>query len=117
MGNVGKSSRDTSEGEGPVVLINTFYPRPGKLDEFLEMQIAEARHLGDAARALGWLGNRIHRARNNQKVVVVTAFTSMAAKEQWARSDLFIEHRRRIEPLLERVESDPFDLVFKSGDL
>ncbi|MBS3647155.1 hypothetical protein KEU06_00760 [Pseudaminobacter sp. 19-2017] len=87
----------------------------GKLDEFLETQIAEAGHLGDATRAMGWLGNRIHRARDGRTAVIVTAFASEAARKRWAESQLFADHLIRIEPLLERVESNAFDLVFASG--
>jgi heme-degrading monooxygenase HmoA len=100
-----------------IVLINTFHTKPGKLDEFLEMQIAETRRLGEAARAMGWRGNRIHRSRDGQMAVIVTMFGSAAAQRRWAESEFFAEHLRRISPLLEQVDSKAFDLVFESGDL
>ncbi|MBS3651746.1 antibiotic biosynthesis monooxygenase [Pseudaminobacter sp. 19-2017] len=80
----------THDDDSPVVLINTFHPKPGKLDEFLETQIAEAGHLGGAARAMGWLGNRIHRAQDGRTAVIVTAFAPEAARKRWAESDLSI---------------------------
>jgi heme-degrading monooxygenase HmoA len=105
----------THGDDSSIVLINTFHPKPGNLDEFLETQIAEAGHLGDAARATGWLGNRIHRARDGRTAVIVTAFASEAARKRWAESELFADHLTRIKHLLDRVESNAFDLVFESG--
>jgi heme-degrading monooxygenase HmoA len=100
----------------PFVLINTFYAKAGKLDEFIELQIAEARRLRETARQMGWLGNRIHRSVDETSAVIVTAFRSREAQQEWSRSGAFSDHLVRIMPLLERVESHPCELVFRSGD-
>lgn len=110
----GTTSRDQSQ---PVTLINTFYPKPGKLDEFVALQVEEARSLGGAARQMGWRGNRIHRSRDGTVAVIVTVFESAAAKQRWTESEQFAEHLRRIGPLLDRVESRECDFVAGYGAL
>ena len=101
----------------PVTLINTFYPKPGKLDEFLALQVEESRTLGAEAHRHGWRGNRIHRSRDDERVIIVTVFASAAAKRRWAESASFAEHLQRLAPLLERVDSCECDLVAENGML
>lgn len=100
---------------GTVVLVNTFHPKPGLLDEFIAMQVAESRRLGRIARSMGWLGNRIHRARDGGMAVIVTAFASEEAHRHWAATEEFADHLERIAPLLERVESKALTLVASNG--
>jgi hypothetical protein len=54
------NSRTALEGDDaqaqpdqPIVFVNTFTPKPGRLEEFIRTQAAEAARLGDAARAMG----------------------------------------------------------------
>lgn len=111
------SAATSRDQDRPVTLINTFYPKPGKLDEFIALQVEEARGLGGAAREMGWRGNRIHRSRDGMVAVVVTVFESTAAKQRWTESEQFAEHLRRIGPLLDRVESRECDFVAGHGAL
>lgn len=92
-------------------LINTFTPKAGETDTFLELQLAEIGKLREAAAQSGWLGNEVYRAKDGERVIIVTRFRSKEAKEQWAHSSHFAAHLRRIEPLLDRGESLPVDLV------
>lgn len=118
MNTTANASGTASYGqEQPVTLINTFYPKRGKLDEFLALQVEEARRLGGAAREMGWRGNRIHRSRDRATAVIVTVFESAAAKQRWSESEQFAEHLRCIGPLLDRVESRECDLVAGYGTL
>lgn len=108
---------DDEAGDCAITLINTFYPRPGKLDEFLRIQIEESEKLGVLARQQGWRGNRIHRTRDGTAAIIVTVFESAVAKEQWAKSEAFAQHLTRISPLLQQVDSRECDLVATFGAL
>ncbi|XDA98737.1 NAD(P)H-dependent oxidoreductase [Sulfitobacter sp. LCG007] len=92
-------------------LINTFTPKAGETDNFLELQLAEIGKLRAAAAQSGWLGNEVYRAKDGGRVVIVTRFRSREAKEQWAHSSHFAAHLQRIEPLLHHGESVQVDLV------
>ncbi len=98
-------------GDQPIVLIDTFTPKPGRLDEFTRTQMAEAAQLGEEARRMGWIGNRIYRTHDGRAVVIVTMFASAAARDRWAGSAASAEHRKLIEPMLEEVESTPCELM------
>ena len=107
--------QNNAGADRPVVAINMFTPKPGQLDEFIRTQAAETVRLGDAARRMGWIGNRIYRTQDGRAAVVVTMFESAAAQNRWAASNLFAEHRRLIEPMLEGVESTPCELMASNG--
>jgi heme-degrading monooxygenase HmoA len=102
---------------GPVVLIDTFLPRPGRREEFLRLQVAEAQHLHREAVRYGWRGNRIYRSHDGEAVVVVTAFDSVQGKTEWVRSETFAEHLRRLDPLLEHSLSRACEPVAGIGEL
>lgn len=104
-----------SEHRGPVVLVNTFFPKAGMLDAFVSLQIEEARRLADDAHAHGWRGNRIHRALDGTTAAIVTAFDSARDQERWAETPMFRDHLARMSPLLERIESRRDELVAENG--
>lgn len=102
---------------GPVVLIDTFLPRPGRREEFLRLQVAETQRLRHEAARYGWRGNRIYRSHDGEAVVVVTAFDSVQGKTEWVRSETFAEHLRRLDPLLEHSLSRACEPVAGIGEL
>lgn len=94
-----------------IILINSFVPQPGKLDALQEMQLAESQRLGAESAEYGWLGNTIYRNEDAGRLVIVTRFRNEAGKAAWQQSAAFADHLRRLEPLLERVDSAPVALV------
>ena len=99
----------------PYTLINTFYPKPDKRDEFLALQLDEIRRLSTWAGNLGWLGNRVYRAKQENRIVIITSFKSKEARQRHADSPEFLEHVERIRPLVERVESVEYVLVSENA--
>lgn len=93
------------------VLVNTFTPKPGLIDAFLALQLAEMQRLGEAAQRTGWCGNEVYRAHDGASVIIVTRFETREAQQAWAQRSEFARHRERIGPLLETVHSVPCDLV------
>lgn len=102
---------------GPVVLIDTFLPKPGRREEFLRLQVAETQRLRHEAARYGWRGNRIYRSHDGEAVVVVTAFDSVQGKTEWVRGETFAEHLRRLDPLLEHSLSRACEPVAGTGEL
>lgn len=98
----------------PLLLVTTFYPKPGRFDEFVAVQVEGlGRMLKNGAP--GWKGNRLLTSVNGQAVVMVSHFESAEAQEEFTRRADFAEHRARISPLLERVESGQCELAFEAG--
>lgn len=102
------------KAKAPLTLINTFYPKPGKLMELAQLQQKETAKLGIEAERHGWLGNEIYRAEDSESLVIVTRFASKADKEAWQQTSAFKAHLELISPLLERVESRVFHLLSKN---
>jgi hypothetical protein len=105
----------------PVVLINVFTPKPGKLDPLIRYQADDLRDLWHAGRFPGWLGSRWHRAIDADRAANVTAYESMDAynrlKEEPELAKRFSEHLRRIGPLVERVEGGFYSVVESVGQV
>ncbi|WP_242107439.1 antibiotic biosynthesis monooxygenase family protein [Luteimonas aquatica] len=102
---------------GPVVLVDTYLPRPGRREEFLALLAGDTRRLRAEAERAGWRGNRIYRSHDGEAVVVVTAFDSLQAKADWTRSEAFADHLRRIDPLLEHSLSRTCSPVAGAGEI
>lgn len=100
---------------GPVVLINTFHVRPGRLDEFIEVQILEVHRLGMRASAAGWMGSRLHRSHDGRTAVMMTLFESVAAHRRWLSAYDFSDHLARAEPLLDAADPRYYSLAFEAG--
>ena len=96
---------------GAYTLVNLFTPKPGETDRFIELQLRETAAMREDAVRQGWLGNEVYRARDGQRVVVVTRFADAGAQRDWAGTPAFAAHLDRIGPLLETVESIPVDQV------
>ncbi|WP_157019282.1 antibiotic biosynthesis monooxygenase family protein [Mesorhizobium xinjiangense] len=103
------------EPDGPVVLVNTFHAKPGKLDEFIELQLLEQHRMAATAAASGWRGSRLHRSLDGRTAIVVAVFESLAAQEAWSRRTAHSDQVGRIETLVERVESRTCAMVFEAG--
>ncbi len=103
------------EPQGPVVLVNTFHAKPGKLDEFIELQLLEQHRMAVTAAASGWRGSRLHRSLDGKTAVVVAVFESHAAQQAWSRRTAVSDYVTQIEPLLDHVESQTCAMVFEAG--
>ena len=99
----------------PVVLINTFTLKPGKMDEFLALQTeALQRFRGHIP---GWRGGRLHRAVDGDTAVLMSVFDSADAHRRFLETAGFDEHRQRVLPLVEDVQPAYYEIVHESGSL
>lgn len=101
----------------PYILLNTFVPAAGRIEEFLDRQLADGRAVGAVAAGHGWRGNRIYRTLDGCAVLVVTVFDSAADHEAWLQRDGFRQHIEHIGPLLDDVRSVPCELVAANGSI
>lgn len=99
----------------PVVLINTFTPKPGKLDEFIAAQTTALR--GFRGRVPGWRQSRLHRALDGNTVVMISVFDSVDDHRRWQETGLFAEHREKIRQLVERVDPGFYEVVYEAENV
>ncbi|TKW66428.1 MAG: NAD(P)H-dependent oxidoreductase [Paracoccus denitrificans] len=92
---------------GEQILLNVFTPKPGKLDELADLQMAESQRLGPISARFGWLGNEIY--RSNDKLMIVTRFAEGATG--FHETDEFKQHLDLLDPVLETVDSNPVTLL------
>lgn len=97
----------------PVVLINTFTLKPGKLAEFIDVQRAAVPSF--AGRVPGLLGSRMHRALDGGKAVLVTLFDTQENWQRFAQSAEFIAHRDKIQALIERADPGFYQVAYQTG--
>jgi heme-degrading monooxygenase HmoA len=103
------------DGTGPVVLINVFTPKPGKLDAFVETQKAELQRLAEQRAVKGWRSSRLHRALDGKTAVMVTVFDTIGDHKRWVATAAFAEHLDRIRPLIERAEPGYYELAAEAA--
>lgn len=99
--------------KGPIVVVNTFTPKPGALDEFIALQTAALPGL--SADLPGFRGSRLYRAEDGSKAVLVSVFDTAEAFRRFQQSEAFAAHRARILPFLERTEPGRYEIVYEAG--
>ncbi|MDQ8023162.1 MAG: NAD(P)H-dependent oxidoreductase [Moraxellaceae bacterium] len=95
----------------PVVLVNHFRPKPGKLDEFVALQDAAAT----LAREIpGWRGSRLLRDDESGSAVLISSFDDADAHREWmATSAAFAQHRDKVRALIDSSEPRFFEQVYE----
>jgi heme-degrading monooxygenase HmoA len=106
---------ESGQRRRPVVIINTFVAKPGKLDEFIALQDA-ARHRF-AGQIPGLRGSRMHRSLDGKTAVLMTAFDTLDDQKKWLATELFAEHRAQILPLIEQASPGAFEIVYQGGEI
>lgn len=85
----------------PFVLINSFTPKPGKLDELAAL-LESARDLF-SEEVSGFHGGRIYRDIDESSVLMIGVFETEDDYESWIVSDLFVRHHARLRPLIDSM--------------
>lgn len=102
-----------AQQDAPFVVVNTFTPRLGAVEQFLAVQKAALPEL--TAHAEGWRGTRLYRAAGGTKVWMVSVFATPEDFERFEASATFAAHRERVRPLLESAEPARCDPVYAAG--
>ncbi|MFD1794861.1 NADPH-dependent FMN reductase [Paracoccus aurantiacus] len=94
------------------IYLNVFTPKPGKLDDLADLQMAETSRLGPISAEYGWLGNEIY--RSDEKLVIVTRFASDEQTGAWQQTAEFAQHLDLLDPALEQVDSTALTLLARN---
>ena len=98
----------------PVVFINIFTVKPGRLEEFVALQRA---YLEDSrGKVPGWRGSRLHRSLDGNRAIMVSTFDSIADHQRVHTTDRFAEHAAKIRQLVDGVEPGYFVLAKAVGE-
>jgi len=85
----------------PFVLINSFTPKPDKLDELAT--VLEAARDSFADEIPGFHGGRIYRDVDGSSALLIGVFETEDHYESWIATDLFASYREKILPLIESM--------------
>lgn len=107
----------TVEALAPVMLVVLIFPKPGRLERFLEAQLEGVRRITIEREFPGWRGNRLSRGLDGQTVVMVSMFNSLEAHRRFTQQREFAEHLERIAPMLERTEARFGAVMFAAGQV
>jgi len=85
----------------PFVLINSFTPKPGKLDELADLLEAARDRFADEVS--GFHGGRIYRDVDGSSALMIGVFETEDHYESWTASSLFARYREQIQPLIDSM--------------
>ncbi len=85
----------------PFVLINSFTPKPGKLDELAGLLEAARDRFSDEVP--GFHGGRIYRDVDGSSALMIGVFETEDDYESWIASTLFARYRAQIQPLIDSM--------------
>ncbi len=99
----------------PVVLINVFTVKPGKLNAFIELQTSAIQLFSH--RISGWRGSRLHKGLGGNTAVMMTVFDTVEHHKAWIASEQFEQHRVKVLQLVEKVEPAYYEVAHEAGHL
>ncbi len=108
-----ESHRPAPAPPQPAILFNVFRPKPGKLDEFIELQTAALQRFAQTVD--GWRGGQLHRSVDGSSALMITAFDSADHHRRWTESESFAPHRERILDIIENAERGYYERVYQAG--
>ena len=92
--------------------INTFTPKPGRIDDFLAAQREGVARLGNI---VGLNSSHVYRAEDGSRAIVVAGFDSVEAFQAFQSGAAFQAERARLQPLLEGAQPAFYRLVHERG--
>ena len=98
---------------GPVVFINIFTVKPGRLDDFIAIQKANLD--GSVGVVKGWRGSRLHRATDGRTAIMMSAFDTIGDHKRVHETNRFAEHVRKVRPLIESAGPGYYQVVHEVG--
>ena len=78
----------------PFVLINSFTPKPGKIDELARLLEAARDRFAD--RDPGFHGGRVYRDVDGNSALLISVFETEDHYEDWISTAMFAEYQRQI---------------------
>ncbi len=97
----------------PITVINRLVIKPGKIDEFIEVQQNYAASVMNSA--TGLIGSRMYRSAEGSTVVLVSQFESMEAQEKIRQTDAFKQNLSRLQSLVESSSPGLYEEAYTTG--
>src|SRR5262245_24807311 len=82
-----------------LISISVITPRPGRFDEFMDLQLAQLSRL--RGKVPGVSGSRLFRSLDGRSVVMVSMFESAEAQKRFVDSPDLKDHLDNVRPLVE----------------
>lgn len=98
----------------PVTVINFFLIKPGKMNQFIEVQRSFTAAL--KTKSAGLIGSRMYRSLDGKSAVRVAQFESARSHEGTRQSDAFEEHLKRVQPYVESANPNSYEEAFTAGN-
>ena len=92
-----------SRREKPVLLLETYLPRPDRMGAFVRCLLAELRLPRRSGDVPDPETCRVYRSFDGEAVVVISEFASAAAKDRWLDSERRRMREAQLRPLLEHA--------------
>lgn len=96
----------------PVVWINVFTAKQGKLDELVAIQAEELLNFKSKG-IPGWISSHWHRSVDTNKAIMMTTFESIEFHKSWLEKTDFSDHLNKVKHLIEGAEGGYYTLVEK----
>jgi hypothetical protein len=93
----------------PLIHINIFTPKPGRLDDFISSQLEGRANLGEIR---GLTTSRLYRAEDGSCAILVAGFDSVEVHEEFKKGPAFQAERARLAPLLDGVQPAFYRLIY-----
>ena len=97
----------------PTTVINRLVIKPGKIDEFIEVQRNYAASLMKTP--AGLIASRLYRGIDGKTVVIVSQFESLEAFEKIRQQDSFTQNVSRLQALVESSSPGAYEEAFTTG--
>jgi quinol monooxygenase YgiN len=98
----------------PVTVINRLAIKPGKMDEFIDVQRNFASGL--MTKSSGLIGGRLYRSIDGKSAVLVSQFESDSAQAELRQSQAFKQHVNALQPIVESASPSLYEEAYTTGD-
>jgi quinol monooxygenase YgiN len=98
----------------PVTVINQIVTKPGKMEEFIDIQRNFATVL--MKQPSGLIGGRMYRSTDGKSAVLVSQFESESAQEALRQSEAFKHHLKQLQALVESASPTVYEEAYTTGN-
>jgi quinol monooxygenase YgiN len=99
----------------PIAIINVITAKEGKMDQLVQLQLEGQRKFAGAAE--GWLGGRLHRSVDQNKMIFMVIFKTIDHHKKWMQNPDFQEFREKVLQLVEKIEPGYYEILSEAGQL
>jgi quinol monooxygenase YgiN len=98
-----------------VTVFTVFTPKSDKFSEFVDLQNTTLPTFRD--KVPGLIGSRFYTSIDNKTAVLMSVWEKFSHFEQFRDSELFAQHRGKLQPLLVRSEPGVYELGYHAGNI